>query len=92
MRRKKKSMNAPALAPTFMADKEKTFKGTKHSFDSDTDTTPILADISEVGLNKTMFINACIKLAWREAAKQIRAQIAEIETRSSDKGHKGSPR
>lgn len=84
-------MNAPALAPTFMADKEKA-KGSKHSFDSDNDTTPILADISEVGLNKTMFINACIKLAWREAAKQIRAQIAEIESRSSDKAHKGSPK
>jgi len=39
----------------------------KHSFDSDDEVTRILHRVKLANLEKTLFINRCIKLGWQQA-------------------------
>lgn len=52
---------------------------TKHSFDSDEETTRILHHVLRVGTNKAKFINLCIRYAATEAFQELAAERKSAE-------------
>lgn len=52
---------------------------TKHSFDSDAETTAILHHVLRAGANKARFVNLCIKYAASQAFEAL-----ELERKSAE--------
>lgn len=71
---------------------------TKHSFDSDNESTPILREVLKAGANKAKFINLCIRFAAAQAFRELAAERKRAEQevwrvleRSGNKSKKPPP-